>query len=96
MEEHIINSEIILTLSGTNTKGKEIPHKTIYCCLNKIEKRYGICENKLMYHIGGGFGLNYKYCSDCYYKWNIEVEHGKKPIKNDFPLVGKCFIKLKK
>jgi len=93
MEEHIIDGQVILTMS--NSIKKEIPHKTIYYCLNKIEKRYGICENKMMFEVGGGFGINYTYCSNCYYKWNMEVEKGKKPVKNDF-LVGKCFIKLKK
>ena len=40
-----------------------------YYCANIVEKRFN-CSNQLTYVKSGGFGRNYKYCSDCYEKWN--------------------------
>ena len=40
-----------------------------YYCANVVEKTFE-CSNKLTYRKGGGFGANYRYCSNCYTKWH--------------------------
>ena len=53
-----------------------------YYCANIVEKLFE-CNNKLIYRKNGGYGLNYKYCSTCYSKWNNEKQK---------PKVYKCLI----
>ena len=58
-----------------------------YYCANIHEKTFD-CSNKLIYKPNGGFGLNYKYCSSCYRKWdelhkNVKLKDRKKIIKNE-------------
>jgi hypothetical protein len=48
---------------------KENDNYKEYYCAN-IEEKLFECDNKLIYVKGGGFGLNYRYCSACYNKWN--------------------------
>lgn len=57
--------------------------RSTYYCANIVEKRYE-CSNKLIFSKHGGFGFNYRYCSSCYDKWNLEQTE----LKN------KCFITL--
>ena len=40
-----------------------------YYCANIKEKTFK-CNKKLWYSKSGGFGMNYRYCSSCYAKWN--------------------------
>jgi len=63
-----------------------------YYCANANEKLFK-CENKLVYQKGGGFGMNYKYCSNCYAKWNNltkEQKYDNYTIKKE----GVCLVKF--
>jgi hypothetical protein len=40
-----------------------------YYCANIVEGFFE-CKTKMTYQKGGGCGMNYKYCSNCYDKWN--------------------------
>jgi len=40
-----------------------------YYCANVVEKTFN-CDAKLTFKKGGGFGANYRYCANCYTKWN--------------------------
>ena len=41
-----------------------------YYCANIKENTFE-CSTQLTYTLKGGFGLNYRYCSNCYKKWNL-------------------------
>jgi hypothetical protein len=43
-----------------------------YYCANIKENTFE-CSKRLTYKINGGFGTNYRYCSNCYKKWNLLV-----------------------
>jgi hypothetical protein len=40
-----------------------------YYCANVVEKTFD-CDATLTFKKGGGFGANYRYCSNCYAKWD--------------------------
>lgn len=50
-----------------------------YYCANIVEKTFE-CSNILTYKKGGGYGLNYRYCSFCYDKWNKQEDEAR--LKN--------------
>jgi hypothetical protein len=66
-----------------------------YYCANANEKLFK-CEKQLFYQKGGGFGMNYKYCSSCYSKWNKLTKEQQmnrsieKPIKKE----SICLVKF--
>lgn len=57
-----------------------------YYCANVVEKTFE-CNNKLIYKIGGGYGMNYRYCSNCYHNWDLlkaknrQLEVKEEPIE---------------
>jgi hypothetical protein len=48
---------------------KENENYVTYYCANVVEDLFN-CSNQLTYIKNGGFGVNYRYCSACYQKWN--------------------------
>ena len=54
-----------------------------YYCANVVEDFFK-CDAKLTYKKGGGFGYNYRYCANCYAKWNDKKKESKCLIKIDF------------
>jgi hypothetical protein len=40
-----------------------------YYCANIVEGFFE-CKTQLIYQKNGGCGMNYRYCSNCYNKWN--------------------------
>ena len=63
---------------------------TEYYCANIIERRFE-CSQRMLFVYPKTFSMNYKYCANCYYKWN---NLGKKEQIN--PFAGKCLIDIKK
>jgi hypothetical protein len=63
-----------------------------YYCANAVEKLFE-CNNILTYIKRGGFGLNYRYCASCYYKWN-EMKRLEAIDKDK--MKGKCLIDVSK
>ena len=55
-----------------------------YYCANVVEKTYE-CSTKLVYKKNGGFGMNYRYCKECYAKWDKDKQK---------PKVYKCLMQL--
>jgi hypothetical protein len=85
-------SDTYLLLDNIDLKNPDIIYKQYYCA-NVVEQRYGKCENQLLYKKGGGFGLNYRYCSSCYNKWWKEEKEQK--FSDDIIGKGKCLVILK-
>ena len=66
----------IILIDDINT---ETDNYKEYYCANIKEKTFE-CSNKLRFVKGGGFGMNYRYCSSCYNKWD-ELDKDKKVNK---------------
>jgi hypothetical protein len=59
-----------------------------YYCANIKEKTFN-CNQKLTYKKGGGFGLNYRYCSNCYELWNeLDKEKQINKYYNNLKVIG--------
>jgi hypothetical protein len=67
----------------------------VYYCANANEKLFK-CEAKLLYQKEGGFGMNYKYCSNCYFKWNQLTKKQQYDGINGMPIKKEsiCLVKF--
>lgn len=67
----------------------------VYYCANAIEKLFK-CESKLVYQKNGGFGMNYKYCANCYSKWNGWTKEQQKNRSIEKPIKKEsiCLVKF--
>ena len=67
------NKTIEYVLLDDVDKSKD--YQTYYCA--NIKENTFECSKQLTYKINGGFGTNYRYCSNCYKKWNLLEQENK-------------------
>lgn len=62
-----------------------------YYCANAVEKRYE-CKTLLVYNVNGGFGMNYRYCNNCYRLWDRDKDLNLKNKKKHSENNDNCYI----